>query len=300
MSLALLIDATLGEPPERMHPVVWMGGTVGSLDRGAPSGKGRFGAALQLLYGGGVVALVAGSSCCFASLVERRFGGLRGLVLEAWLLKSCFAYRALAGAAGAVISNLEADEIPEARAALRSLVSRDRDGMSAEEISAATIESLAENLSDSLTAPLVAYALGGLPAAFVYRAINTADAMIGYRESHEFTGKFAARTDDVVNFVPARLTAAAISVSAGPEAARAIKVMLRDHGLTESPNAGWPMSAAAGALNVALEKAGHYRVNAEAGEPDATDARRAVALIKKSAVLCAGLALTLASVRRRR
>ncbi|MGI8650329.1 MAG: adenosylcobinamide-phosphate synthase CbiB [Rubrobacter sp.] len=297
MSLALLMDATLGEPPERIHPVVWMGRAVGWLDERSPSGEGRHGPALQLLYGAGGVTLVGGVSYLLVSLVERRSGGIAGFLAEAWLLKSCFAYRALEGAAEDVISNLDAGEVDEARDRLRSLVSRDRAGMGEAGISAAVIESVAENLSDSFTAPLLAYALGGLPAAFAYRAVNTADAMIGYRGRHEYTGKFTARTDDVLNLIPARVTAACIVLAAKPNTGRAVRAMLRDHALTESPNAGWPMSAVAGALGVSLEKSGQYHLNPEARHSNVRDARLARDLIRRAAIPCALLPLVAAACR---
>lgn len=297
MGLALLMDGLLGEPPEALHPVVWMGRTVGAMERRAPSGER--GHAARMAWGAGTVALVGGASWWGASLAERRSGGGAGLLVEAWLLKSCFAYRALEAAAGAVISALDEGDLHTARAALRSLVSRDRAEMSAAMVSAATIESVSENLSDSLTAPLFAYAFGGLPAAFVYRAVNTADAMIGYRGAHEYTGKVAARTDDLLNLIPARMTAAAIALASGKDFGRTAMLSFRDHALTESPNAGWPMSAAAGALNVSLEKPGHYHLNPHARTPDARDARRAVSLIRRAALLCAVLSLLLAVYRER-
>lgn len=287
MSLAIVMDLTLGEPPESVHPVVGIGRAIGYLDKRAPSCGGRSMDGRQFLHGAGSVALVGGVSGSLAGIVERRTPGVSGLFGQAWLLKSCFAYRALEVAVDGVAEPLEAGDLEGARGALRSLVSRERSGMGEAEISAAAIESLAENLSDSFTAPLLAYALGGLPAAFTYRAVNTADAMIGYRGDHEYTGKFAALADDLLNLVPARMTGFAVSLAAGRNLSRSLRVMLRDHALTESPNAGWPMSAAAGALRVALEKTDHYRINPEAREPNVRDVRLAVALIRRAAAICA-------------
>jgi len=146
------------------------------------------------------------------------------------------------------------------------LVSRDTATLSATQVSAATIESVAENLSDSVVAPLLYYAVGGLPAAFGYRFANTADAMVGYRdEVYEWLGKAPARLDDLFNLVPARLAAALIVAAApltGESAGRAWRIWRRDAGKTASPNAGHPMSAMAGALDVELEKVGHYRLGA--------------------------------------
>ncbi len=289
------MDLMLGEPPETVHPVVLMGRYVGLLADNAPEPR-----TAQLAWGAGSVLLVGGLSYGFGRFAERRSGGLAGLVAEAYLLKTCFAYRALEGAALGVVASLEAGQTEEARDALRSLVGRDRSKLDGTGISAAVIESLGENLSDSFTAPLLAYAGGGLPAAFAYRAANTADAMIGYRGRYEYTGKFAAGADDLLNLIPARITGAAVCLASGRAAAEGVRTMVRDRHITESPNAGWPMSAVAGALGVALAKPGFYRINAGAREPDAGDARRAVALVRRSAVLCAGLAFVTALLRETR
>ena len=160
---------------------------------------------------------------------------------------------------------LEAGDLAAARAgAARDLVSRDTSELDASELSGAAIQSLAENLSDSVVAPLLAYAAGGLPAAAAYRALNTADAMWGYRTPELLhRGRAAARADDVANLIPARLTALYIAARS-PQPRAALRIALRDHGLAPSPNGGWPMAAMAGGLGVRLAKRGSYAFNAEA------------------------------------
>ncbi len=131
---------------------------------------------------------------------------------------------------------------------------------------AATVESVAENTCDSFVAPLFYFLILGVPGAIAYRVINTSDAMIGYHGECEYLGKFAARLDDVVNFLPARITGLMIVAAAflsNKGGATAWRIMLRDHAKTESPNAGWSMAAAAGALRVQLQKVGHYRLGDE-------------------------------------
>jgi adenosylcobinamide-phosphate synthase len=125
------------------------------------------------------------------------------------------------------------------------------------------VESAAENVCDSFVAPLFYFLLLGVPGAIAYRIANTYDAMIGYHGKYEYSGKFAAWLDDVANFLPARLSALAIIVAAWlcrKDVSQAWHIMLRDHKKTESPNAGWTMSAVAGALGVQLEKIGHYKL----------------------------------------
>jgi adenosylcobinamide-phosphate synthase len=146
---------------------------------------------------------------------------------------------------------------------LKSLVSRDTTQLSQSQVISAAVESSAENICDSFVAPLFYFLILGVPAAIAYRIINTFDTMIGYHERWEYLGKFSARLDDVANFIPARLTALIIVLAAlicRKNISQAWHIMLRDHKKTESPNAGWTMSAIAGALEVQLEKAGHYKL----------------------------------------
>jgi adenosylcobinamide-phosphate synthase len=246
-----------------------------------------------------LVAGVATLAALVAALAERwssRWLLLR-LAVCAALLKTTFAERALLDAAAAVGRPLAAGDLPAARTALRALVSRDRDRLDAGLIAAAAIESVAENLSDSLTAPLLAYALGGLPAAAAYRAVNTADAMIGYHGRHEYIGKAAARLDDLLNLLPARLTALLLAVAAGERRADALRVCRRDHRLTVSPNAGWPMAAMAGALDLALEKVGHYRLHAAGRVPTAADISAACRLARRAGRFAIALTLALTFLR---
>ncbi|MBA7702068.1 Cobalamin biosynthesis protein CbiB [subsurface metagenome] len=143
------------------------------------------------------------------------------------------------------------------------MVSRDTQGLPKPLLVSATVESVAENACDSFVAPLFYFLLLGVPGAIAYRVVNTLDAIIGYHQKYEYLGKFASRLDDVVNFIPARLTALLLVLAAflsKRDARASWQVMLSDHSKTESPNAGWTMAAVAGALNMRLEKAGHYQL----------------------------------------
>jgi adenosylcobinamide-phosphate synthase len=194
------------------------------------------------------------------------------------LFKTMFSWRTLHQAGERVRQPLAAGDLDGAREGLRWLVSRDTAGLDAPLLAAAAIESLAENASDSVTAPLLAYALLGLPGACAYRAVNTLDAMVGYRGRYEYLGKVPARLDDLLNLVPARLTGLLIVAAAAlcsADARQAWQTLQRDHAATDSPNAGYPMAAIAGALGVRLEKAGHYCLNASGRKPTAEDLRRA-------------------------
>jgi adenosylcobinamide-phosphate synthase len=176
-------------------------------------------------------------------------------------LKPFFALRMLVEAGRAVRLSLEQQNLPAARHALQNLVSRERSQLTAELAGAAAIESLAENLSDSIVAPLFYYALFDVPGVAAYRLFNTFDSMIGYHDQYEYLGKAAARLDDVLNIFPSRITALLIIVLAplfGGNRLKAWQIWRRDARRTASPNAGHPMAAAAGALCLQLEKVGHY------------------------------------------
>ena len=299
--LALSLDVLLGEPPNRYHPVAWMGAFIGAVRRWAP----RQGQWAPLVYGAGLViggaALVA-----FLGLILERFlmhvPWPLGWLAAAAVLKLTFSLRGLARAAGQVQQALEAGDLPQARHLLGwHLVSRDTTQLSGSQVAAAAVESVAENTSDGVVAPLFNYALGGLQAALAYRFINTADAMLGYRDPvHEWLGKVPARLDDLVNLVPPRLTACLIIMAApclGVNARRAWAVWRRDAHRTASPNAGQPMSAMAGALEVELEKVGHYRLGVGQLFPVAMDIARGLRIVygatTLAVVLLAGLRLML-------
>ena len=259
--LALAWDRLLGEPPAALHPVVWMGRAIDAALRAAPRRRPArelaYGVLVATLLPLGCAALGAAALACTA-----RWPLLR-LALETFLLKSAFALRALGDAARDVRDPLRTGDLPAARSALRSLCSRDPAVLDAELVAAAAVESVAENASDSFVAPVLFYALLGLPGALLYRMANTLDARIGYRGRYEWLGKPAARLDDLLNLIPARLTALLLLVAGalrGGDVRRALAVWRRDARRTARPNAGHPMAVTAGLLGVALEKPGAYRL----------------------------------------
>ncbi len=265
---AVAADELLGEPPAHLHPVVGMGRVVSALLPRMP----RAPRAAAFVSGAALaIALPAGCAIATEALAAlARDVSFLGLVFEIYVLKSCFALRALGQAALRVGADLRRDGgLDDARRGLASLCSRNAADLTAEELAGATIESVAENLSDSFVAPLLAYAAFGLPGAVIYRAVNTLDAMIGYRGEYEYLGKASARLDDLLNLVPARLTAGLLLAAArlgGGDARRGLAILRRDRGRTASPNAGWPMAAMAGILGVELTKREHYRLG-DALEP---------------------------------
>jgi len=305
--LAVALDLAAGEPPAGWHPVAWLGRALAWAERRAPGRSVADGAAAVTLVtaGAGVVAHLL-------AIAARRLGW-PGILLEALALKPAFALRGLAEATDGVEAALRAGDLGAARIRVgRDLVSRPTDDLEAAEVASAAIESAAENLVDSIAAPVLAYAVGGLPAAWAYRAINTADAMWGYRDArYERFGKTAARLDDLANLVPARLAALRTTVCApvvGGSAAGAWRAWRRDASAHPSPNAGQVEAAFAGALEIRL--GGRVRVAVgvvvrpvlgDGRTPDAGHVTRAVELSRLvGAVSCVVAAIVAALVGRRR
>jgi adenosylcobinamide-phosphate synthase len=260
--LAIIIDIIFGEPPNSCHPVAWSGKLISAELRCVPQ-KGKW---LQLTFGITIVLITVTAIALlvyFAITYIQSVNTILYIVVSAVLLKFTFSLRGLKREANSVKTLLAQNKLPEARTRISSLVSRDTTGLRKGELISATIESVAENSCDSFVAPLFYFLLLGIPGAVAYRIINTFDAMIGYHGKWEYTGKFAARLDDIVNFIPARITAFIIMLAillCRKNPTNAWRVMLRDHSKTESPNAGWTMSALAGALGIQLEKDGCYRL----------------------------------------
>lgn len=261
--LAGLIDVVLGEPPSVLHPVVWMGRLISALERRRP--RGRPGA--ELAYGVLIVLVTAGAAFAAGLLLTRVLSLTPWwveLVVGAYALKTAFSLRGLVRAGRDVQRALRTDT-DEARASLRALVSRSPE-LDPPLIVSATIESLAENLTDSVVSPLLYYALFGLPGVLAYRAVNTMDAMLGYRDDREYVGKTAARSDDVANWVPTRVTGlllVAVSAAKGT-AGRAWWAFRTQHQPRYGPNKTLAIATMAGSLGVQLVKPGAY----ELGTPD--------------------------------
>lgn len=294
-ALALLIavglDRAFGEPPNTIHPVAWMGSAIAWGRDWALRSIARMG---QLVRGA-IVAFTLPIVCAaLAFLVARVVSrwALFSVFATALLLKPLFAVRALRDAAFLVRDALAADDVDLARTRLASLCSRNAADLEPTALIAATVESIAENASDSIVAPFFFFALAGLPGAAFYRAGNTLDAMIGYRGRYEWVGKTAARLDDLLNLLPARLTALLFLLVApitGGNVRRGAAILWRDGGRTESPNAGRPMAAMAGLLGIQLEKRGHYALGDATRAIEANDITRAWRIVAAASYASATL-----------
>ncbi|WP_445612598.1 adenosylcobinamide-phosphate synthase CbiB [Geobacillus sp. YF-1] len=251
LALALFLDALVGDPRWLPHPVRGMGKLIASLDRRWNNGTKRKAkgvaalvVVLAVVYGLSALAVAAGYA---VSLYV-------GVAVESVLIFTAIATKSLAVAAEEVRRPLEAGDLSKARQALSMIVGRDTERLDEAGITRACIETVAENTSDGITAPLFYAAIGGAPLALLYRAVNTCDSMIGYKnERYREFGWAAARFDDVLNYVPARLTALVmVLVFGGRRLRAALAILFRDARRHPSPNSGWLEAAMAGLLGVQL------------------------------------------------
>ena len=290
--VAVVLEMVGREPPKWLHPTVWIGRTVTIAEANAPTSRnGGF------IIGVMILLLVTGFWCgaaYFAAAGLRDVHQVAYVLVGGFLLKTTFSVKMLHQTAARVRELLTAGDMAGVRAQMSSLVSRDPSQLTAEQATAATVESVSENIADSIIGPWLAFALFGLPGAVAYRAINTLDSMIGYHGRYEYLGKASARFDDLVNLIPSRLAGLLLVVASlvlpGQKASDAWRIMLRDHGKTESPNAGWTMSGMAGALGVELEKADHYRLGDATRQVEPEDITRTV----RTMYVVAGAGLLLA------
>ena len=260
LMLALALDAAIGDmgPLFRLlpHPVVAMGAGIGWLDRRLNRDK-RSHRARVLRGAFAALVMVALSAMAGWGVQELARAVPYGWIIELLLVTSLIAQRSLFDHVRAVARGLSDGGVAGGRAAVRHIVGRDPASLDEHGVARAAIESLAENFADGVVAPVFWYALLGLPGLAAYKCVNTMDSMIGHRTvRHAAFGATAARLDDALNAVPARLAGLLIALAAifAPKArpARAHKIMWRDAGKHRSPNAGWPEAAMAGALGVAL------------------------------------------------
>jgi len=301
-ALALAADHWLGEPPVRWHPVVWMGrylawaGARCAPCAGAPrvmSGRRIFW--LAALYWCAAAAAIVAATWLVQAWVLAGPAWAAALVLGL-LLKPLLAWAMLRDEVLGVEHAL-GESLDAGRARLARLVSRDVATLSKHEVRESAIESLAENLNDSLVAPLLWFALLGLPGAALFRFANTADAMWGYRGARggrdwRWAGQWAARADDVLAWLPARITAGLIAVLGAPfsKGWRTLGRLPLESARTPSPNGGWPMAAMALALGVRLGKPGVYTLNAAGPGAEPADTVRACAIGARAALAATLLA----------
>lgn len=304
--LAVLADALLGDPPTWPHLVRWLGQAIEGLEDWL---RRRYFSPAELRLAGVIlVILVVGGAWLAAALALGLATGLwrvLGLLLASLLAFQCLAAGQLWREARAVVQPLGQGDLPEARRRLALIVGRDTAGLDGQGVARALIETMAENFNDGVVAPLFYLALGGAPLAVAYKAVNTLDSMVGYRnERYADLGRAAARLDDLAGYLPARLSALLLAAACpllGLSSGQAWAMARRDHGQHKSPNSGWPEAAAAGALGVRLGGPNHYGgllvdkpwINPEGRQPGLADIAAMQRLLMLASALAAGLGLCL-------
>jgi adenosylcobinamide-phosphate synthase len=252
---ALLIERLFGYPngPQAWigHPIQWMGALIGMLDRGLNTGDARMLRGVMALFS--VVVIILALTVPLTLFLR---GFESGWIGEALLASTLLSQKSLEDHVRAVANSLE-HSLKAGREAVSHIVGRDPKALDASGVTKGALESLAENMSDGVIAPLFWLLIAGLPGLALYKAINTADSMIGHRcDKYREFGWASARVDDVLNLIPARLTgwliALAAAVSAGMSGRGAVRAMVRDALGHLSPNAGWPEASLAGALGIRL------------------------------------------------
>jgi len=296
IAFALALDFSLGDPKNKFHPTAWIGKLIARL---VPFAKNSHrerltGILLVLLVSSIVIALlvlldVGLSSIPLADfvvlIVSAAIGGL--------LLKMTIAVRGMEQHAIAVVDAVEKNNLDDARTKLSMIVKRNTKNLDKNHIMSGVLESVSENTVDGITGPLFYFGLLGIPGSFAYRIINTFDSMIGYRTSlFSNLGWFAAKCDQILNYIPARITGLVMILGAmmlGINWKASYQIMRRDSTKTSSPNAGYPMAALAGALGTKFEKIDHYTIGEGESELSKLHIKSAINLMKVTSILFCGL-----------
>ena len=256
--LAFFIDAVMGDPRSKLHPVVLIGNLIAGIE-GMLYGK-EDSDKKKLVLGGILVVLVLLFTFAVVNGIMNLVKMLDNIyvvtLIEAFFLSFTISPKSLAAAGKELYGYLIADDLDNARYKVGWIVGRDTDELTPGEVSRATIETIAENTVDGIIAPLFYFAIGGVPLAFLYRAVNTMDSMVGYKnDRYIYFGRVAARADDVLGYIPARITGLLFVVSAfilGYDGKKAWKILRRDASKHPSPNGGWAEATVAGALHIRL------------------------------------------------
>ena len=297
IGFAILIDLILGDPKNRYHPTAWIGTFIAKLTTITKNQNSTFekvGGTIMIITISSVVVLLLSGLNFGISLISVDYISLiLSVVIGALLLKTTIAIRGMEKHAISVLDSLESNDLDLARNYLSMIVKRNTTKLDKNHVLSGVLESISENTVDGITGPMFYYAFFGLFGAFVYRIINTADSMVGYKNDiFKNLGWFTAKCDTILNYIPSRLTGLMMVISAAilqNNWRNSYKVMIRDGKKTESPNAGYPMAALAGALETKFEKINHYKL----GDGEITLTRdhvlSAIKIMKLTSILFFGI-----------
>jgi adenosylcobinamide-phosphate synthase len=295
--LAFLIDIVFGEYPDRIHPTIGIGKLISYLKPKLKSNNPKVEKANGVLLA--LIVMIIVALPVFLLLFWLRqsfgfFGQIAYIVVGAILFKATFAIRGMGQYTKPISKALKNKDLAEARRWLPYIVRRDPNTLNEKQVISAAVESIAESTTDGITAPFFFFAIFGVPGAFAYRVVNTLDSMVGYKnEENRNIGWFSANLDTITNYIPARLTAYLMVVASymlGEDWRESWRILKRDKSKTVSVNAGWTISAMAGALDTQLEKPGHYALGDDRGiMPEHID--RALRVMTLTAILFGALVI---------
>ena len=290
---AIILDFMVGDPKNKFHPTSWLGSFIAKL---VPMAKNE---SHQIEKLGGIILVILVTSIVSTLLVLLNIGiqsisiesvvTIVSIIVGMILLKTTIAIRGMEKHAMAVMDSLEKNDLETARNNLSMIVKRNTTNLDKNHVLSGTLESISENTVDGVTGPLFYFAFFGIIGAFVYRIVNTIDSMIGYKTSiFRNVGWFGANCDKILNYLPARITSLLMVIGAmilGNDWKKSYKIMRRDAKNTDSPNAGYPMAALAGALGTQFEKINHYSVGEGNIELTKDHLRSAISLMKITSIL---------------
>jgi len=267
--LAFLIDMILGEYPDKIHPTIGIGKLIAYLKPKLKNPNPKIEKANGVLLAVVVILIVALPVFALLFWIRQSFGAIPYVIVGAVLFKATFAVKGMGKYTKPIATALKKNDLVEARKWLPFIVRRDPNTLDERHISSAAVESIAESTTDGITGPFLFFAIFGVAGAFAYRVINTLDSMVGYKNvEYGNIGWFSANLDTLANYIPARLTAylmVAASYLLRENWRESWRILQRDKAKTSSVNAGWTISAMAGALNTQLEKQGYYTLGDDHG-----------------------------------
>ena len=297
IGFAILLDLVFGDPKNRYHPTAWIGMLIGTITTRMKNENytvekvgGIFIVLIPVCIS---VIILSGLNFSIDLISVESLSILISIISGVVLFKMTIAIKGMERHALAVLDSIQKNDLTQARTNLSMIVKRNTKNLDKNHILSAVLESVSENTVDGVTGPLFYYAIFGLPGAFAYRAINTIDSMIGYRTTmFKNIGWFGAKCDTILNYLPSRLTALVMVLGAlilGYNWKESLYIIRRDSRKLDSPNAGFPMAALAGALGTRLEKTNYYTIGQGSIEFTKSHITSAVTLMKVSSILFCGI-----------
>ena len=297
IGLAILLDLTIGDPKNRYHPTAWIGNLIGIITTRMKNENyilEKFGGIFIVLIPVCISVIVLSSLNFSIDLISvESLSILISIISGIVLFKMTIAIKGMEKHALAVLDSIQKNNLDQARTNLSMIVKRNTKNLDKNHILSGTLESLSENIVDGITGPMFYFAIFGLPGAFVYRIINTVDSMVGYKtQMFKNLGWFGANCDNILNYIPSRLTGLTIvlaSMLLGYDWKNCYEIFKRDGKKTDSPNAGYPMAAFAGALGTKFEKLEHYSLGTGENEITSKKVKDAITLMKVTSLLFFGI-----------